>query len=110
MHLLVNLVSSGLQYSRQTSSSTQSVDLVGSWDNFTKHYPMERDARRAHGQWRGCHTFEDIISDTEGGGSKAKRKGGLKMGQTYYYYVCALELETEIDKLTIIQVRAGGRH
>ena len=48
---------------------------------------MERDVRRARGQWRGCYTFEDIICDGDGG-SSPKRTGGLKMGSTYYYYVC----------------------
>jgi len=71
----------------QTSPSTQSVHLIGSWDNFSKHYPMERDIRRARGQWRGCYSFEDIICDGDGG-SSPKRSGGLKMGSTYYYYVC----------------------
>jgi len=48
---------------------------------------MERDVRRARSQWRGCYTFEDIICDGDGG-SSPKRTGGLKMGSTYYYYVC----------------------
>lgn len=47
---------------------------------------MERDIRRARGQWRGCYAFEDIICDGDGG-SSPKRTGGLKMGSTYYYYV-----------------------
>ncbi|KAE8448418.1 hypothetical protein EG329_009483 [Mollisiaceae sp. DMI_Dod_QoI] len=46
---------------------------------------MERDIRRARGQWRGCYAFEDIICDGDGG-SSPKRTGGLKMGSTYYYY------------------------
>ncbi|KAH8202884.1 hypothetical protein TruAng_002937 [Truncatella angustata] len=43
---------------------------------------MERDIRRDLGQWRGCHTFQDIITT----GGKQKRSGGLTMGETYYYY------------------------
>jgi hypothetical protein len=55
---------------------------------------MERDVRRAGGQWRGCYTFEGITCDGDGD-SRPKRTGGLKMGQTYYYYVsCARKLET----------------
>ncbi|KAF4637902.1 hypothetical protein G7Y89_g195 [Cudoniella acicularis] len=69
----------------QTSPYTQSVHLIGSWDNFSKHYPMERDTKRARGQWRGCYAFTDIICDGEGGNTP-KRTGGLKMGSTYYYY------------------------
>lgn len=64
------------------------VYLVGSWDNFSKPYAMERDTRRDRGQWRGCHSFKDIICDG-GDGYSAGRDGGLKMGQTYYYYVSA---------------------
>ncbi|KAI0180042.1 hypothetical protein GGR52DRAFT_529517 [Hypoxylon sp. FL1284] len=69
----------------QTHPSVSSVQLLGSWDNFTKHYTMERDIRRDRSQWRGCHTFNDIICDGDDAGSP-KRSGGLKMGQTYYYY------------------------
>ena len=49
-------------------------------------YAMERDIRRDRGQWRGCHSFKDIICDGDDGHSTS-RDGGLKMGQTYYYYV-----------------------
>ncbi|RKF53776.1 hypothetical protein OnM2_102013 [Erysiphe neolycopersici] len=69
----------------QTSKSTRSVDLIGSWDNFTKHYHMEPDSKQVRGQWRGCHQFEDIICDGDGL-SGSKRTGGLKMGSRYYYY------------------------
>jgi len=72
---------------RRTSSSTQSVHLIGSWDNFAKRYSMERDIRRSSNQWRGCYKFDHIINDGESGPSH-KRSGGLKMGSTYYYYVC----------------------
>ncbi|KAK0621150.1 hypothetical protein B0T17DRAFT_495008 [Bombardia bombarda] len=46
---------------------------------------MERDARRDRGQWRGCYSFKGIICDGDDG-SIPRRNGGLKMGQTYYYY------------------------
>ncbi|KAI1090856.1 hypothetical protein F5B19DRAFT_493979 [Rostrohypoxylon terebratum] len=46
---------------------------------------MERDPRRARSQWRGCHTFNNIICDGDQI-TNQKRSGGLKMGQTYYYY------------------------
>ena len=57
---------------------------------------MERDVKRSRGQWRGCYTFEDIICDGDGG-SSPKRTGGLKMGSTYYYYVCLHEVATKFD-------------
>ncbi|RKF53614.1 hypothetical protein GcM3_217008 [Golovinomyces cichoracearum] len=69
----------------QTLSSTHSVHLIGSWDNFTKRYYMERDPRKARGQWRGCHRFKDITCDGESF-CGPKRTGGLKMGSRYYYY------------------------
>ena len=72
--------------SRQTHPSVQAVHLVGSWDNFGTAYKMERDSRRDRGQWRGCYTFKDITIDGESRNVQ-KRDGGLKMGNTYYYYV-----------------------
>ncbi|KAK4180029.1 hypothetical protein QBC36DRAFT_321050 [Triangularia setosa] len=69
----------------QTHPSVQTVHLIGSWDNFNKPYTMERDSRRNNGQWKGCHNFEDIFCDGDAGNAP-KRTGGLKMGQTYYYY------------------------
>jgi hypothetical protein len=65
----------------QTDPKVQTVHLVGSWDNFTTSYTMERDVRRGRGQWKGCYSFKDVSSH----GSKGN--GGLKMGHTYYYYV-----------------------
>lgn len=56
-----------------TDPSIRSVKLLGSWDNFTNEHNMERDSRRHCGQWRACHSF--------------KESGGLKMGETYFYYV-----------------------
>ena len=71
---------------RRTHPSVKAVHLVGSWDNFGKPYTMERDIRRDRGQWKGCYTFKDIICDGDSGRT-TKRNGGLKMGQTYYFYV-----------------------
>ncbi|KAI1074663.1 hypothetical protein F5B20DRAFT_573917 [Whalleya microplaca] len=46
---------------------------------------MERDSRRDRSQWRGCHTFNNIICDGDQVGH-TQRSGGLKMGQRYYFY------------------------
>ncbi|KAF3063563.1 hypothetical protein GL218_01378 [Daldinia childiae] len=46
---------------------------------------MERDIRRDRNQWRGCHTFNNIVCDGDQVKIR-KRNGGLKMGHTYYYY------------------------
>lgn len=69
----------------QTCPSVQTVHLFGSWDNFSCH-TMERDDRRGRGQWRGCHTYKNIVCDGDQA-NNSTRNGGLKMGQTYYYYV-----------------------
>ncbi|CAG7942533.1 unnamed protein product [Penicillium nalgiovense] len=67
-----------------TKPEVRSVKLLGSWDNFSKQYVMERDTRAGPGHWKGCHTFTDMIGD---GPDKTQwRTGGLKMGGTYWYY------------------------
>ncbi|EXU97270.1 hypothetical protein X797_009547 [Metarhizium robertsii] len=47
---------------------------------------MKQDVRRGRGQWRGCYSFKDIISHDESSSHSSTRNGGLKMGDTYYYY------------------------
>ncbi|AEO57535.1 hypothetical protein MYCTH_2079474 [Thermothelomyces thermophilus ATCC 42464] len=69
----------------RTPPSVKTVNLIGSWDNFTRGYTMERDSRRDRGQWKGCYAFKDITCEGDAG-SVPKRNGGLKMGHTYYYY------------------------
>ncbi|PSR83622.1 hypothetical protein BD289DRAFT_435620 [Coniella lustricola] len=69
----------------ETHPSVQTVSLIGSWDNFSKLHTMERDSRRDWGQWRGCHTFKDIVCDGDSP-APSRRNGGLKMGQPYYFY------------------------
>lgn len=67
---------------------------------------MERDARRDLGQWRGCHSFKDIICDGDEA-NKQRRNGGLKMGHKYYYYV-SRSPSLAVAWLTRL-VRAGWR-
>lgn len=62
---------------------------------------MERDRRVGPGQWRGCHTFTDIIGDGPAGDKSQWRTGGLKMGATYYYYVSYPKVLMEVLELTI---------
>ncbi|GIC91543.1 uncharacterized protein Aud_007988 [Aspergillus udagawae] len=69
-----------------TSPNVKSVKLLGSWDNFSKPYAMERDRRVGPGHWRGCHTFTDIVCDGSPTHQAPARSGGLKMGGTYWYY------------------------
>jgi hypothetical protein len=72
---------------RCTAPHVRSVKLLGSWDNFSKPYVMERDKRVGAGHWRGCHTFSNIVCDGQPNSMGRARSGGLKMGGTYWYYV-----------------------
>ncbi|EGE85937.1 hypothetical protein BDDG_08882 [Blastomyces dermatitidis ATCC 18188] len=78
----------------RTPPNTRSVKLFGSWDNFTRAYPMEKDSRMGRGHWKGCHTFTNIICDGETTPSAPGRDGGLRMGGTYWYYY---QLDNEVD-------------
>lgn len=72
--------------------STRSVSLYGSWDNFSAPYPMQRDARTGPEHWSGCHSFSNIICDGDLQSTLVPREGGLKMGGTYWYYVCIVSI------------------
>ncbi|KAL4941377.1 hypothetical protein BDV06DRAFT_4769 [Aspergillus oleicola] len=69
-----------------TPPHVRSVKLLGSWDNFSNQYVMERDQRVGAGHWRGCHTFTNITCDGPANNAVCARNGGLKMGGTYWYY------------------------
>ncbi|CAD6594471.1 MAG: hypothetical protein ASARMPREDX12_009034 [Alectoria sarmentosa] len=70
----------------QTPTTVFSVEILGSWDNFSKPYQLKRDRRTGPGQWRGCHTFENITCDGDPLQPSTSRDGGLKMGGTYWYF------------------------
>ncbi|KAK3182445.1 hypothetical protein K4F52_006271 [Lecanicillium sp. MT-2017a] len=75
----------------ETDPSIASVQLVGSWDNFSACYAMQRDTRRGRGHWRGCHTFNPADDDqdhdqSQDAARRYKTDAGLSMGHTYYYY------------------------
>ncbi|OJD18493.1 hypothetical protein AJ78_01482 [Emergomyces pasteurianus Ep9510] len=78
----------------RTPPNTRSVKLLGSWDNFRRAYPMEKDSRIGRGHWKGCHTFTNIICDGETNSHTPGRDGGLRMGGTYWYYY---QLDNEVD-------------
>ncbi|OCT49817.1 hypothetical protein CLCR_06809 [Cladophialophora carrionii] len=78
----------------RTPPSTRSVQLYGSWDNFSTPYPMQRDSRTGPEHWSGCHSFSNIICDGDVEGNNTPREGGLKMGGTYWYYYT---LDDEIE-------------
>ncbi|KAH8699045.1 hypothetical protein BGW36DRAFT_377184 [Talaromyces proteolyticus] len=87
----------------RTPSNVRTVELLGSWDNFTRSYPMERDKRTGSGYWRGCHTFTDIIRDGSSPSQSPGRTGGLKMGGTYWYYYRLdgdIEYYNEVEPVT----------
>lgn len=62
------------------------VELLGSWDNFSRPYAMFHDRRRGHGFWTGCFEFQNIIFDGSQVDYTRPRNGGLKQGGTYWYY------------------------
>lgn len=70
----------------QAPTTVFSVEILGSWDNFSKPYQLKRDRKTGPGQWRGCHTFQNITCDGDTLNVSASRDGGLKMGGTYWYY------------------------
>lgn len=95
-----------LTYDSETDPSVKSVQLIGSWDNFSSCNTMHRDVRRGRGQWRACHslsnsnpnnttsTMSTTPKATNGATANGRRtliktaaSGGLNMGHTYYYYV-----------------------
>lgn len=62
------------------------VELLGSWDGFTKAYRMRHDRRRGTGYWSGCFKFENIIFDGDRPHWTRPRSGGLKQGGKYWFY------------------------
>ncbi|KAG6221543.1 hypothetical protein E4U26_005890 [Claviceps purpurea] len=76
-----------ITFTFETEPSVKSVQLIGSWDNFSTWYPMKQDTRRGRGQWRGCPAFKSISGGNASRPVQPSRNpGGLKMGRTYYYY------------------------
>lgn len=71
----------------QTPPSIRTVELLGSWDNFTRPYRLDWERQTGRGYWRGCHSFQDIICDGDTARSISCRSGALRMGGTYWYYV-----------------------
>lgn len=81
------------------------VELLGSWDNFTKPYPMQRDKSVSPQSWKGCHSFSDIVCDGDVVAMDGStRQGGLQMGGTYWYYY-RLDNETECNDPAVISTR-----
>ncbi|CAE7030363.1 hypothetical protein PTNB73_05529 [Pyrenophora teres f. teres] len=62
------------------------VAVLGSWDNFSRPYPLELDSRGGCNIWKGCFIFSDIVCDGDLQQQTSKRDGPLKMGGTYWYY------------------------
>lgn len=64
----------------------RTVELLGSWDNFSHPYSMYHDRRRGQGFYTGCFQFNNIIFDGSEIDYTRPRSGGLKQGGTYWYY------------------------
>lgn len=63
----------------------RTLELFGSWDNFTRGYQMSKDLQTGSQYWSGCFNFSNIICDGRPE-EHISRNGGLKMGGTYWYY------------------------
>ncbi|KAF2085485.1 hypothetical protein K490DRAFT_58632 [Saccharata proteae CBS 121410] len=75
-----------LTFRLDSPQHVRSIELLGSWDNFTHPYRLDRDPRRGTEHWAGCFRFKDIICDGFQQATPSKRQGGLMMGGTYWYY------------------------
>ena len=64
----------------------RTVELLGSWDNFSQPYRMHHDRKRGKTFWSGCFRFQNIIFDGDKDNWSRARNGGLKQGGTYWYY------------------------
>lgn len=82
-------------------ADTRTVELLGSWDQFSQPYRMHNDRRR--GIWSGIFKFENISFDGDdlrwtkprSGGKLGlhihvltclNKRAGLRQGATYWYY------------------------
>ena len=67
-------------------AEARTIELFGSWDNFSRSYRMQNDRRRGSRYWTGCFKFSDIIFDGDGLSRSKPRTGGLLQGGTYWYF------------------------
>jgi hypothetical protein len=79
----------------------RTVELFGSWDNFSRPYRMQSDGHRGRGVWTGCHSFENIICDGDRINQLRPRNGALKQGGTYWYYYKLDDAEEAYDSATL---------
>ncbi|KAH0292090.1 hypothetical protein M436DRAFT_75166 [Aureobasidium namibiae CBS 147.97] len=75
----------------------RTVELFGSWDNFSRPYRMQSDGLRGRGVWTGCHSFENIICDGDRINQLRPRNGALRQGGTYWYYYKLDDAEEAYD-------------
>ncbi|KAI5197847.1 hypothetical protein AUEXF2481DRAFT_3270 [Aureobasidium subglaciale EXF-2481] len=78
----------------------RTVELFGSWDNFSRPYRMQSDGHRGRGVWTGCHSFENIICDGDRINHLRPRNGALRQGGTYWYYYKVDDSEEACDTAT----------
>ncbi|KAM0713704.1 hypothetical protein Q7P37_010666 [Cladosporium fusiforme] len=73
-------------FSFRAPHHVRTVELLGSWDNFSRPYTLYHDKRRGQGFWTGCFQFHDIVFDGFEVDYSRPRTGGLKQGGMYWYY------------------------
>ncbi|KAF4550783.1 Hypothetical protein D9617_16g015730 [Elsinoe fawcettii] len=67
-------------------ANVRTVELYGSWDNFSRAWRLDRDLLRGRHSWSGCHKFENVIFDGIKPDWSKPRNGALKQGGRYWYF------------------------
>ncbi|KAK1816261.1 hypothetical protein LTR12_009343 [Friedmanniomyces endolithicus] len=83
----------------------RTIELLGSWDNFTRPYQMHHDRRRGTGTWTGCFRFDNIVFDGDTTAWNKPRSGGLKQGGVYWYYY---RLDDDVEAYDDLQACTAG--
>ncbi|KAK0312925.1 hypothetical protein LTR01_002588 [Friedmanniomyces endolithicus] len=83
----------------------RTIELLGSWDNFSRPYQMHHDRRRGTGTWTGCFRFANIVFDGDTTARNKPRSGGLKQGGVYWYYY---RLDDDVEAYDDLQACTAG--
>lgn len=86
----ITLLDKYSQLYRKAPSEIRTVELFGSWDNFSNGYRMQYDGYKGRGSWTCCPSFERIICDGDKPNWSRPRSGALKQGGRYWYFVCIM--------------------
>ncbi|TKX19625.1 hypothetical protein C1H76_8197 [Elsinoe australis] len=73
-------------FNLKAPAHARTVELYGSWDNFSQPWRLHRDTLRGRSFWTGCHKFENIVFDGIKPDWNKPRNGALKQGGRYWYF------------------------